>query len=229
MSDDTTHLQLSALVFKRGAETVPLDVISLLGKELLENLTLRQLIHLCIACKKRPSAQMLAFALQNSIPSLVGLPMDNPDPGFYLDIAKRYFDPDELTFDDEVFVYRNVHNYDGKNVFFPPRESLANLTEPLPGSAGEYFKSGYSYYIHKLFCSMRTPMLCTKKGRDFIRMVMMRWRGHYGRHNPGDERYSTFIDGVINVLDHGLVLKRRYLLPGTIGRFSRYICDDEHL
>ena len=78
------------------------DVLFILNKDFRESLTLRSLVLLCEACCMRPTAPMLAFALQNSIPGLVGLPMDNPDIGYYIDIAQKFFDPTEVTFEEKV-------------------------------------------------------------------------------------------------------------------------------
>ena len=218
MSEDTTHLQLSALVFKRSAKTIPLDVVSLLGKELLENLTLRQLLYLCIACKKRPSAQMLAFALQNSVPSLVGLPMDNPDPEFYLNIAKVYFDPEELDIVQKSFVYSTVHNFPGPGQFFPSYIDLETVHDYGLGS-----HTAMHYYT--LFAMSRgvLEVIHTKKGREFVRDVFEGWRRYYEKEKPDDPRYNAFIDNIINAIDHGFVLQNGHLMPGRLGILSRQI------
>ena len=88
---------------------------------LCETLTIRSLLNLCTALKQRPSPAMLAFALQNSVPSLTGLPIDNPDPEFYLTIAKKFFDKTELTVEDRTHIYRRVHRLDGDSKFFDVR------------------------------------------------------------------------------------------------------------
>jgi hypothetical protein len=68
-----------------------MEVIELLSEHLCQTLTLHEIVTLCTACKKRPTARMLAFALRNTIPCLVGVPMNHTEPEFYQSIARKYF------------------------------------------------------------------------------------------------------------------------------------------
>ena len=106
----------------------PSDLLAIMNTELRSILTLRSLVNLCVACKLKPTAQMLAFALQNSIPSLTGLPMDNPDPGFYINVAKGFYDKQFASIEHKVKLYRRVHNYYSGNEFFPRGRIFMELT-----------------------------------------------------------------------------------------------------
>ena len=175
------------------------DVSFILNKELRETLTLRSLILLCEVCRIRPTAPMLAFALQNSIPGLVGLPMDNPHPEFYLGIAKRYFDPTELTDGERKEFEQRVHNYHGHACFFP-----ATYTE-----LDKMCRVGrYSFSMFEYFISHQTDLLggrlYNKKRRTFVRDLLMHWRAFYAER--GGEIQLIFVDHLVHILDYGFVL-----------------------
>jgi hypothetical protein len=199
----------------------PSDLIAMMNKGFRESLTLRSLINLCIACKQRPSAPMLAFALQNSIPSLVGLPMDNPDPGFYVDIAKRFFDPEPVTFQERVTFYRSVHHYNGKDDFFPFR------SVDLDSSIGPFWPTAMDFYVENTLSGMSETLLATQKGRAFVKEAMLEWRKVHERQPD----HIRFIDHILRILDHGMVLRRRRVLPGLLHDCLNcvYFDKDEHL
>jgi hypothetical protein len=175
------------------------DVSCIMNKELRETLTLRSLILLCEACCIRPTALMLAFALQNSIPGLVGLPMDNANPEFYLGIARRYFDPTELTGDERKQYELRVHNYHGYGCFFPP--SYTDLDRML--QVGRYEFSMFDYFISSQMDSLR-DCLHTKKRRTFVRDLLMRWRAFYAERGGGLQ--LVFVDHVVRILEYNVGL-----------------------
>ena len=84
------------------------DIIIQVSQILCKELTLNEHMHLRIACNAKPSAQRLAFALQNSLPCLVGLNMDSHDMNYYLQIARTYFDPFEPSMYDETMIYHHI-------------------------------------------------------------------------------------------------------------------------
>jgi hypothetical protein len=213
LSSDDTHTPLSLVLFKtKKIEHPPSDLLNMVSKWLFETLTLRSLLHLCTACRMPPTPPMLAIALQNSIPSLTGLPMDNPDSGFYIDIAKRYFDQTSIP------VHRRTH----LNTLLQPGRFLRSFIYRGDVEA-KYgiFSSGIAYYIHAVL--QNCDIIHTKRGRDFIKGVVL-------------EQLSTPIapvavkiyNSLLNVLDHGHVLSKRMLVPGRIGQ-TRIREQDEHL
>ena len=201
------------------------DVVFILNKDFRESLTLRSLILLCEACGIRPTAPMLAFALQNSIPGLVGLPMDNPDPAFYIDIAKKFFDPTEITFERKVKIYRYVHNFERNNVFFPSHVDVdAKIGKTSWGCAMDFYVRMQMYDLGCGSCNLRT-----KKERDAVKEVILEWKAVYEKTEPNDPRYPRFINRILNILEHGMVLRYRYLIPGWLQDVGLYYIGDEHL
>lgn len=213
LSSDDTHTPLALKIFRFNVDA-PIEVVKLVCKELFETLTIRSLLNLCTACKQTPTSAMLAIALQNSIPSLTGLPMDNPDPGFYLDIAKRFFAPVVIGISRRTDMYNAL--YPGR--FFGSLVSRADLETPQ----GD-FSSGICYYIYLILFSCN--LVHTKKGRDFIKGIVTEWlcTPHI---SPCMEKVYRHL---LNVLDHGLVLRCRKLEPGGVARIFNTIGDDEHL
>ena len=200
-----------------------LDVILLLNTELRKSLTLSSLVRLCEACSMRPTAPMLAFALQTSIPGLVGLPMDNPDPGYYIDIAKKFFDPTEISVELKDYLYRNVCNDMEQRHFFPHSTNL-------DAYMNSYWPCTMDCYVNSQLYTME-PVIYTKKGRDFLKEVMLIWKVHYEQHEPNDPRYPRFINHILNILEHGMILRYRRMSPGWLGlgAWRKPFKDDEHL
>jgi hypothetical protein len=221
MDDSVVFSPLTTKVTARQPVAKNADVLLILNKDFRESLTLRSLVLLCEACCMRPTAPMLAFALQNSIPGLVGLPMDNPDAGFYIDIAKKFFDPTDLTFERKVRIYRTVHNYDRTNDFFP---DYINLDAPHGGSL-----SNMDFYVIMNMYGGMGCTLRTKKRRNAVKEVMLEWKAVYERTAPNDLRYPRFINHILNILEHGMILRHRYLLPGGMQEFRVDYKGDEHL
>ena len=198
------------------------DVLFILNKDFRESLTLRSLVLLCEACCMRPTAPMLAFALQNSIPGLVGLPMDNPDIGYYIDIAQKFFDPTEVTFEEKVAIYRKVHYFEGENRFFPVHTDLDAPFRNWPCSI--------DYYVRMQMCGGLGCDLRTKKHRDAVKCVMLEWKAAYEKRiAPNDARFPRFINHFVNILEHGMVLRRRYMCPGWMQECWSEFDADEHL
>ena len=222
--DDSVFAPLTNKVIASRPVAKNADVVFILNKDFRESLTLRSLILLCEACGIRPTAPMLAFALQNSIPGLVGLPMDNPDPEFYIDIAKKFFDPTEITIRQKVRIYHNVHKYDGYDGFFPIHADL-----DAQRSDDDNMPCAMDYYVRWQMFAMDS-IIDTKKGRDFLKGVLMDWQADYERTAPNDPRYPRFINHLLNILEHGMVLRHRHLRPGWLGEFFRMdYKGDEHL
>ena len=217
MSRDT-HTELSLTLFKHSKVTgeAPLDILHMVNKELQETLTIRSLLHLCTACKKRPSAQMLAFAVQNSIPSLVGLPMDNPDPGFYIDIARGYFRPLAIDIEVRSDVYRAC-------IYIENRSSEPNLDMRYHN-----FKNKWDCFRNEIFYASRN-ITGTQSGRKFLTELMLDYKTLFQRRKPGDARFTAFFDDIVSILNHGFVLRYRHMCPGLVGvPFGEYR-NDEHL
>jgi len=221
MDDGVVFSPLTTKVTARQPVAKNADVLLILNKDFRESLTLRSLVLLCEACCMRPTAPMLAFALQNSIPGLVGLPMDNPDAGFYIDIAKKFFDPTDLTFECKVRIYRKVHNHDATNNFFPDD---VDLDAPFRS-----WECKMDYYVRMNMFGGMGCTLRTKKKRDAVKEVMLEWKAVYERTAPNDLRYPRFINRILSILEHGLVLRHRYLLPGGMQDFWYNNKADEHL
>ena len=213
LSSDDTHTPLALKIFRFNVDA-PIEVVKLVCKELFETLTIHSLLNLCTACKQKPTPAMLAVALQNSIPSLTGLPMDNPDSGFYVDIARRFFAPVVIDINRRTSMYNAL--YPGR--FFGSLVSRADLEDPQ----GD-FSSGICYYIYLILFSCN--LVHTKKGRDFIKGIVMEWlcTPHI---SPDMEKVYRHL---LNVLDHGLVLRHRNLEPGGVARVLNTVGDDEHL
>ena len=204
-----------------ASSCLPSDCVQMVSNEL----TLRSLLHLCTACKQRsPTPAMLAIALQNSIPSLTGLPMDNPDPDFYLEIAKRWFDPTELTIEDKSNLYLRVHRFENQNGFFP-----LGTTDVYAPLSDVRWPCGLDFFVFKQISSLHCHILSNKR-RKFVRGMMLEWRAHYYYERqlaPADFlKYGIFIDRIINILDHAHVLSYRCLTPGFSG--SSFVGTDEH-
>ena len=222
MHDGAVFAPLTNKITVKLPVTKNADVLFILNKDFRESLTLCSLVLLCKACCMRPTAPMLAFALQNSIPGLVGLPMDNPDPGFYIDIAKKFFDPTEISYERKMNVYRHVHYYDHSNQFFP-RDT--DLDAPSDG----FWPCMMDYYVESMIPGIGS-MFTTKKGRDFVKEVMLGWKSHYEKTAPNDPRYPRFINHVLNILEHGMILRYRHMRPGWLqGGYHGRCNSDEHL
>ena len=196
--DNTVFRPLSTPLLAR--RDFPEDVFTLINTELRSTLTLRSLVHLCTACKQTPTAPMLAFALQNSIPSLTGLPMDNPNPKFYIEIAEKFYDKRFGGFEMKVDLYRRVHNYNGKNYFFP---AGANLY----GDDGWHGEHAIDFYVRNQIIDIGNVRLGTYEGRKLSKELMLEWRKHYEGRGP---EYHDFIDRIIRILDHGFFLSIKY-------------------
>ena len=166
--------------------------VILMNKDLQDSITIRSLLHLCTACniRRKPAAQILALAVQNSIPCLVGLPMDNPDPEFYIDIARRYFRPSELTVKLRSDAHRAVtvmHDFINMD--------LSKL---------QYFP--WTHYVMRTLGAI-TLVLETQTGRKYVRKLLLEWKVYYHQMRPSDPRYSVHIDNVIHRLDHAFILR----------------------
>jgi hypothetical protein len=193
----------------------PLEISNLVIGELLESITIDTLEVICMICSQKPTAPMLAIALQNSIPSLTGLPMDNPDPGFYIDIAKRFFGPVNLPIRIRTEMYDALQ---------PTRYVGSLINRDNIEAPHGFFSSGLSYYVHIVLYSR--DLIHTKKGRDFIKGIALEWLQTPLLHDAMVKAYTH----LINVLDHGLVLRYRNLEPGCIGQLMHNsIQNDEHL
>jgi len=200
MSDDDIFLPLSKTLFTHKSDFPP-ELLPIINTELRQTLTLRSLVHLCTACKQKPTAPMLAFALQNSIPSLTRLPMDNPNPGFYINVATTFFcDKKFATIKRRRWLYRVIHHFEGLDAFFPPD---VNLYAPLD----EYRPSAMDYYVHHQITHIGKCFLSTQEGRRLSREMMLEWRAHYEGYGP---EYHDFIDRVVRILDYGFVLLAEY-------------------
>ena len=209
-----TYNPLSLCLFKaRNIGYPPLDMLNMVDTALFGNLTIGNVLNFCTACNVPPTAPMLAIALQNSIPSLTGLPMDNPDTAFYIDIAKRFFGGSvNIPIRPRSDMYAALQ----PGRFMGILRNRANVEAPVEG-----FSSGVAYYAHVVL--QNDELLSTKKGRDFIKGVILEWL-----ETPLDEQMVKVYNHLINVLDHGLVLRNRKLLPGCIGQFKHSIEQDEH-
>ena len=75
-----------------------------------------------------------------------------------------------------------------------------------------------------LGCDLRT-----KKKRDTVKGVMLGWKAFYERTAPNDHRYPRFINHFVNILENGMVLRRRYMCPGGMHEFRNEFQADEHL
>ena len=213
LSSTDTHIPLSLVLFKKSIVDAPEEIVKMVSKELFETLTLRSLLHLCTACKQTPTALMLAIALQNSVPSLTGLPMDNPDPGFYIDIAKRFFGPVDIP------IGRRTDMYDALK---PGRFLGALVCRNNIDAPHGCFSSGLAYYVHLVLHSC--DLVHTKKGRDFIKGIVLEWL-----QTPLVGAMVKVYNHLVNVLDHGFVLRKRNLEPGCIGHITYSVEQDEHL
>ena len=212
MSDDDIYSPLSHTLFTHIRtmvdRTLPLELIAMINTELRSTLTLRNLVNLCVACGLQPTAPMLAFALQNSIPSLTGLPMDNPDPGFYIEVAKKFYDKKYANFEDRVWLYRRVHNHRGRDEFFPPNVDLY-------GPLTQYRPSAMDYYVSSQISDIGDCVLATKENRRLTRELMLEWRAYYEGKYP---KYHDFIDRVVRILDHAFVLhvEMKFISTGVV-------------
>ena len=213
LSSASTHAPLvERLVFLKTRGSIPLVLTEMISKELFGLMTLRSLLNLCTVCRETPTAAMLAIALQNSVPSLTGLPMDNPDPAFYIDIAKRFFKPVVISIRLKTEMYDTLQ----PNRFLGA--VVGDLDTPYNGHP-----SGLSYYIH-IICSTGRDVKITKKGRDFIKGIALEWL-----ETPLSADMARVYMHLLNVLDHGLVLRNRNLEPGCLGCWTHSIAQDEHL
>ena len=216
MSDDTLLPAMSDDIFLplskpllthdkilRNSEP-PSDLLAIMNTELRSTLTLRSLVNLCVACKvKKPTAQMLAFALQNSIPCLTGLPMDNPDPGFYIDVATKFYDKTFATMEHKVHLYRCVHHYRQRNEFFPAGTDLDGVLNEFY----QFWPRAMDFYIRNELGNMGGRLLGTHEGRKMAKELMLEWKKHYEGHGP---EIHKFIDYLVEILDHGFVFKVEY-------------------
>ena len=220
LSSDDTHASLVDHLFeckkKRTAtNNYPQEVKQMVCRVLFQELTLKSLLNLCTACKQRPTAAMLAIALQNSIPSLTGLPMDNPDPAFYIDIARSFFSPEPISIQRRTDIFISLQPGQFNGVL------NGNLEDP------NGFEARFDRYI-RCVLYMHQDIIHTKKGRDFIKGIILQWI---------QEETPVFLypgmrkvyDHLLNIMDHGLVLRHRRLEPGCIGHMTYSIGDDEHL
>ena len=213
MASEATYAPLvERLVFLKTRGSIPLVLTEMISRELFGLMTLRSLLNLCAVCKIPPTAAMLAIALQNSVPSLTGLPMDNPDPAFYIDIAKRFFRPEAIPIRLKTEVYHSLQP--GRFL----RGVVGDLDYPRNGHS-----SGLSYYI-TLILNSRRDVKVTKKGRDFIKGVALEWL-----ETPLSADMARVYMHLLNVLDHGFVLRNRNLEPGCLGCWTHSIAQDEHL
>lgn len=161
------------------------DIIILVSQILCKELTLKDLMHLRIACNAKPSAQMLAFALQNSLPCLVGLNMDSHDMNYYLQIARTYFDPFEPSMYDETMIYHHIAR-NGEN------QDVICLV-PVNGRSNDY-------YIKQLLTRLDFAM-SGKKKRALVEKVLLRWKAER-------KGMRVFIDQTISVLHKAFILDR---------------------
>lgn len=217
VSPDDTHAPLVARLFKCKATTsteAPHEINQMVSRVLFDQLTLRSLLNLCTACKQPPTAAMLAIALQHSIPSLTGLPMDNPDPAFYIDIAKSFFNPANTI---------TIQQQTGAYIALQPGRFNGALNGSLEDAHG--FEARLDTYVHHVLY-MKQDLLRTKKGRDFMKSIILQWIQAPLYLHPGMQKVY---DHLLNILDHGFVLRHRALEPGCIGHMTHSIGDDEHL
>jgi hypothetical protein len=219
LSSEHTHTALSLVLFQKAnkIEHPPSELVTMVSKELFQTLTLRSLLHLCTVCKMRPTAPMLAIALQNSIPSLTGLLMDNPDTGFYIDIAKRFFAPVSISICQKTRMYKTL-----EPGIFLRNPDFGNDIED-PAGPFKYFSSGIAYYTFLVIPGYDDTMH-TKKGREFIKSIVLEWL-----QTPLLPAMVKIYNHLINVMDHGLVLRNRKLMPGCHGHITWDIEQDEHL
>ena len=213
LSSDDTYSPLLLVILNANERTFSLELAGLVSRELFGCMTIRTLMSICTACNKKPSAPMLAVALQNSIPSLTGLPMDNPDPYFYIDIAKRFFSPVNL----QISIRNNIYYVLAPCRFMGALNDRNNIEAPVHG-----FSSGIEYYVHLILYSR--ALVHTKKGRVFVKGLALEWL-----QTPLDDSMVKVYNHLIHVLDHGFVLRHRNLEPGWLGCVTNTIKNDEHL
>ena len=108
------------------------------------------------------------------------------------------------------------------NTLTPDRFMVAyardrNIETPQGG-----FSSWIEYYVHLIVHSRE--LVHTKKGRDFAKSIVLEWL-----QTPLTEDMVKVYNHLINVLDHGLVLRHRHLVPGWLGCMTNTIRNDEHL
>jgi hypothetical protein len=163
------------------------DIIILLTNFLGKYLTLKDLMHLRIACNAKPSAEMLAFALQNSLPYLVGLNMNARSVNYYLQIASSYFDPSEPSMYDETMIYHHIaRNGENQDVI---------CVVPVYGSS-------FDFYIKQLLRRLDFAM-SGKKKRALVEKVLLRWRA-----DRMGVSSRAFIDRTVEVLHKAFILDR---------------------
>jgi hypothetical protein len=193
-------------------QVIPPELVPLIS----EKLSLRMLMYFCMACKTNPTAKDLAIALQNAVPSCTGLPVHDTRAEFFLDIAKWYFDPNPIDIAKRSELYGLF-----RGQLFPVSYNMQHPVYAYP--------DGYSFFTRELMEGIDAAIF-TKKGREEAKALLLEWRAYYLTvRYPGDQRYAVFIDHIICILDHGLVVRDRRLLPGTLGDYHQFISDFEHL
>lgn len=164
--------------------------VILLNTELQDTITIRSLLHLCTACNvRKPPAYILALAVQNSIPCLVGLPMDNPDPEFYINIARNYFRPLDLT----IKLRSDAHR------------AVTVMQDFMKTDLSKLWCFPWSHYVMRTLGAI-TPVLETQTGRKYVKELLLEWMVFYQQTRPRDPRYSMHIDNVIRRLDYAFIL-----------------------
>ena len=217
--DPLAPLTLTLVRHSRVKGDVPDEIIQKVIKELRATLTIRSLHHLCTACGLRrgqPSAALLAFAVQNSIPSLVGLPMDNPNAGFYIDIAKRYFRRPDLNIEVRSSVYDTMA--------LMGKFSTTELDRPFQYG----WPTGWAYFTHTIIRET-AKITNTHVGREFVTGLALEWRARFSVKKPDDRRYVDFWDELISILEHGFILRYREMCTGRFGSLVYDYKTDEHL
>ena len=197
----------------KGMAHLPHEIVPLIS----ESLSLRELMLFCMTCKHiKPTARALALALQEAIPSCIGLPIHDKRPEFFIDIAKWYFDPKPIN----VSMRTDLHNA-MRDAPFPSR---CNMALPI-----YTYSDGFAFYTRQFMESMLVWFF-TKKGRAAARELLLEWREFYFTTQfPGDQRYTDFIDHIVDIFDHGFVVRDRKLVPGCLQQFYPFISEFEHL
>ena len=176
-----------------------------------QGLTLRSLMNVCEAVSMRPTARMLKLALANSIPGLKNLPQEHVDPNFYLDIAKRFFS--DINAEMETQIRRQISDEedDSYNACFnglvsPPSGIVQDPNNP------EIYLGAFPLSADKAL-TFWCPIAGIKKGREFIKKVLLEWRDTFAEVVDAPATNSidnitcklsaiNFIDNVIWKLDN---------------------------
>ena len=190
--------KLQAKLNSHGRQHLLVDVLVTLCEQ---GLTLRSLIHACEAASTNPSAAMLTLAFVNSVPGLKNLPTEHADPTFFIKAAKYYFSHPTIMM--ESLVHRVTSNRDGEFELYLNHHPVDMLEAPFPigefGKSRARFPDRYAYCVENLLNNL-FPVTGIKKGREFIKELLLKWRDYY--EEKRDKRIPKFIDRIVWQLDN---------------------------